>query len=69
MKFQHATIEWLWDSNAMRVNLPGGKENQMEASYPELVETMCKLGAEGWEVATCAAAGNWLFWTLKKTVG
>ncbi len=66
MQFQFATIEWLWNTNALRVNLPGGHEEQQGGSYKEVVETLCRLGAEGWSVVSCVAAGNWLFWTLQR---
>jgi hypothetical protein len=69
MRYQFATIEWLWTASAIRLNLPDGKEQQQPGSYKEVVDLMCRLGAEGWQAVTCTAAGNWLFWTMQKQVG
>jgi hypothetical protein len=67
MKFEYATLEWLWDSNSLRVNFPGGDEKTSSGSYKEVVGLLTALGSEGWDVASCVAGGNWLFWTLKRT--
>lgn len=65
--FEYATVEWIWNGNAIRVNLPGGDEATSEGSYAEVVSTLTKLGGEGWEVVSCVASANWLFWTLKRS--
>jgi hypothetical protein len=65
-RFEYATLEWLWDVNALRADLPGGKTLTAKGAYPAVVQMLTDLGREGWEVATCVAAANWLFWTLKR---
>jgi hypothetical protein len=65
-QWEYAVVEWLWDVNSLRVNLPGGAEEKLNGSYVEVVSTLTSLGREGWEVVGCVAAGNWLFWTLKR---
>ena len=64
--WQYATVEWLWDTHALRTNLPGGQEAASQGTYAEVVETLNQLGSDGWEVATCVSNANWLFWTLKR---
>jgi hypothetical protein len=64
--FEYASLEWLWDSSGFRLNLPGNNEKSSAGSYNELVSLMNELGREGWEIATCASGGNWLFWTFKR---
>ncbi len=66
VQWEYAVVEWLWDVNGLRVNLPDGSEEKLTGSYAEVVSTLTSLGREGWEVAGCVAAGNWLFWTLKR---
>jgi hypothetical protein len=61
--FEYATVEWLWDTGHLRVNRPGGQEDQQDGSYAELVELLTSLGGEGWQVASRA---NWIFWTLQR---
>ena len=65
--WEYATVEWLWDSGNFRANLPGNQEKKSSGSYNELVMLLNDLGKDGWEVASCASGGNWLFWTLKRT--
>jgi len=65
-KLEYAVLEWLWDTGSIRVNLPGNKEELSEGTYAEIVATLSKLGKEGWEVCSCVAGSNWLFWTLKR---
>lgn len=67
-RFEFATLEWLWDSGAIRINLPGGEERKSEGSYAEIVATLTALGQEGWDVANATAAANWVFWTLRRTL-
>ncbi len=67
-KLEYATLEWLWDKDSIRINLPGNKEELHTGTYAEVVNSLTKLGKEQWEVCTCTSGGNWLFWTLKRTV-
>ena len=67
MKFEYSTIEWLWQDSSIRVNLPGNEEKMFQGSYSVLVEVFNNLGNDGWEIVTCTSAGNWIFWTLKRT--
>ncbi|HEU5370095.1 MAG TPA: hypothetical protein VFU69_16610 [Ktedonobacterales bacterium] len=67
-QWQYCTVEWLWDVKSIRVNMPDDIENLHPGSYAEVVATLTRLGSVGWEVVTCVAAGNWLFWTLKRQV-
>jgi hypothetical protein len=46
-KFEYATVEWLWDAQTFRVNLPGNREKQSEGSYAQLVNLFTELGQEG----------------------
>ena len=64
--FEYATVEWLWDSGAIRADLPGGQTLNAQGEYAAVVQMLNKLGEEHWEVATCATNTNWLFWTLKR---
>ena len=66
MRFEYATIEWLWNENLLRLNLPGGQEHQSAGSYKEVVDLLNRLGSEGWHVAGSVASANWLFWTLER---
>ena len=68
MKYEYATLEWIWDSNSLKINLPSQDEKTSEGSYKEVVMALTSLGAEGWEVVTCVTEGNWLFWTLKRNI-
>jgi hypothetical protein len=65
-RYEFATVEWLWDQQAIRVNTPGGNQRTLSGSYDEVVAVLSELGGQGWDVATCAATGNWLFWTLRR---
>lgn len=65
-RFEYATIEWLWDVGALRADLPGGRTETANGTYAAVVDTLNKLGRDGWEVATCVSSANWLFWTLKR---
>jgi hypothetical protein len=67
-KWEYATLEWLWDSRSISYHLPDGNREQTTGSYTEVVQTLSKLGHQGWEVATCVATANWLFWTLKREI-
>ncbi|WNV89466.1 hypothetical protein [Umezawaea sp. Da 62-37] len=65
--YEFGTVEWMWTEGTIRVNLPGGYERvHQQSGFPEVVEVLSALGATGWDVATNAAAGNWLFWTLRR---
>lgn len=63
--YQYTTMEWLWDAGTIRVDSPTGTD-QSKGMYPEVVQVLNRLGADGWEVCSCVANANWLFWTLKK---
>ena len=65
-KWEYCTVEWIWNQKSVRCNFPDGDELTQSGSYGEVVDFLTSLGGEGWEVATCAAGGNWLFWTLKR---
>jgi hypothetical protein len=64
--YEFAIVEWIWDEQTIRVNLPGSNERVFSGSYDELVAMLSELGGQGWDVATCTATGNWLFWTLRR---
>lgn len=59
-------MEWLWDRNQLTIHLPHQDPRVVHGSYVEVVRELTSLGHEGWDVASCVAAGNWLFWTLKR---
>jgi hypothetical protein len=65
-RYEFGVVEWLWDENAIRVNMPESNERMFSGSYDEVVAVLSELGSQGWDVATCAAQGNWLFWTLRR---
>ncbi|GLZ37227.1 hypothetical protein [Actinokineospora sp. NBRC 105648] len=64
--YEFGTIEWMWGNGTIRLNLPGGVEQTQNGGYQEVVDVLTGLGRQGWDVATCAAGGNWLFWTLRR---
>jgi len=64
--FEFAIVEWMWEENSIRVNLPGNEEKLYEGSYNEVVEVMNRLGKEGWDAVTCVSGVNWILWTFKK---
>lgn len=41
----YATMEWLWDSSHIRVNLPDGNEIKTQGSYAEVVAELNRLGS------------------------
>lgn len=65
-RFEYATVEWLWDSGAIRADLPGGETLSGKGEYAAVVEMLNKLGQDHWEVASCVSSANWLFWTLQR---
>ncbi|MEU6741436.1 hypothetical protein [Streptosporangium sandarakinum] len=65
-RYEFGVVEWLWDLEAIRVNMPGSDERKFSGGYDEVVAVLSELGGQGWDVATCAANGNWLFWTLRR---
>lgn len=65
-RYEFATIEWLWQSESIRVNLPGNQETKQSGSYNEVVTVLNQLGAQGWSVVGSVAVSNWLFWTLQR---
>ncbi|WP_026998602.1 hypothetical protein [Eisenibacter elegans] len=66
-QWEYASLEWLWEANSIRCNLPDGREEILSGSYTELVAILNDLGKNRWEVATCVAGANWIFWTLKRS--
>lgn len=64
--WEYCTMEWIWDRNQMTVYYADREAETSHGSYAEVVQRLNALGREQWEVSTCAAAGNWLFWTLKR---
>ncbi|WP_299453006.1 hypothetical protein [uncultured Microscilla sp.] len=67
-RFEYASVEWLWDSSNLRCNLPNGEEFTRTGTYGEVVTMLTELGSEGWDVASCVANSNWLYWTLKRVI-
>ena len=67
--WEYATVEWLWDTNQIRWNLPGGQEGTAPGAHAAVVETLTRLGHDGWEAVACSAAGNWLFWSMRRRAG
>ncbi|MCP4807397.1 MAG: hypothetical protein GY913_12140 [Proteobacteria bacterium] len=65
-RWEHATIEWLWDSGAIRLDLPDSETKKLEGLHAQVVELLNVLGAEGWQVVASTSTGNWIFWTLKR---
>jgi len=61
-------IEWLWANHSMRINLPGGQEDLITGSFAEMVSALSVMGSRGWDVASCAAHDNWLFWTMRRSL-
>ena len=61
-------VEWLWNLNDLSLYTAAGQISHTKGSYAEVVQLLAQLGSQGWEVATCATAGNWLLWTLKRPV-
>jgi hypothetical protein len=68
MKFEYAIVEWIWDAEALRVNLPPNVERKSTGSYADLVNLLTELGRDGWEVVASASEANWIFYTLKRQV-
>ncbi len=66
MNYEYMTMEWLWDSDSLRINRPNQPEKQLQGSYQQVVDTLTSLGSESWEVCGCVSNSNWLFWTLKR---
>ena len=67
-KWEYCVLEWIWNQETMRVNLPNGRELVQSGSYAELVRLLTQLGADGWEVVSNAGFTNWLLWVLKRPV-
>lgn len=64
--YEFGTVEWLWDQESIQVNLPGDYEEMYRGNHEEIVTLLSELGRQGWDVASCASTGNWLFWTLRR---
>jgi hypothetical protein len=65
-RWEYASLEWIWQESAMRLNLPGGKETFREGTYSDVVDALCALGKDCWEVVGCVAEADWIYWTLKR---
>lgn len=65
-RWEYASVEWIWDQNSLRVDLPGGETQSETGSYAELNALLNRMGAEGWEAVSSAPSANWIFWTLKR---
>ena len=65
-KWECCFVEWIWDQEGIRCTMPGNQETVARGSYAQVVDLLTSLGRQGWEVATCAGAQNWLLWTLKR---
>ncbi|OJJ14636.1 hypothetical protein BKI52_42165 [marine bacterium AO1-C] len=65
-QFEYASVEWLWDSGNIRINLPNGEEHQSTGTYAEIVATLNEMGQNGWDIGSCAAQSNWIYWTMKR---
>ncbi|PRX92443.1 hypothetical protein [Allonocardiopsis opalescens] len=64
--YEFATLEWIWTESSIQVNLPGGDERILPGGHDQVVALLSHLGAQGWDVATCAGVSNWLLWTLRR---
>jgi hypothetical protein len=65
----YASMEWMWQESAIRINVPQQQEWRERGSYQDVVEILSRLGMQGWEVVTCVAGGDWVYWTLKRPAG
>lgn len=65
-RWEYATVEWIWAANELRCTLPGSEQSFSRGSYPEVVALLCELGRDCWEVTGKVAAGDWVYWTLKR---
>jgi hypothetical protein len=65
-KWEYAIVEWIWNQNGIQYFLPDGRRFTLGGSYAEVTNLLTSLGREGWEVVGNTAAGNWVFWTLKR---
>ncbi|TQM84554.1 hypothetical protein FHX81_7009 [Saccharothrix saharensis] len=66
LTFEFCTIEWLWTEHSIRITHPGGQEDFVTGSFPEVTKVLTAMGTRGWDVAACAAYDNWLFWTMRR---
>ncbi len=67
-RWEYATVEWVWKEGAIRLNLPGRPDHHLLGSYSEVVDLLCKLGRDCWDVASTVAESDWIYWTLKRPV-
>ena len=65
-RWEYSTVEWIWAAGELRITLPGRDEILRRGSYVEVVATLCELGKDCWEVAGKVAAGDWVYWTVKR---
>ena len=61
----YASVEWVWQGQTIRINIPHHQESHRQGSYQEVVEVLTELGMQGWEVVTCVAEADWIYWTLR----
>jgi hypothetical protein len=66
VRWEYATLEWVWEAGSIRLNLPGSNESLREGSYNEVVALLCELGRDCWEVSTTVASADWIYWTLRR---
>ncbi|HUS14642.1 MAG TPA: hypothetical protein VM536_06440 [Chloroflexia bacterium] len=59
-------VEWIWTESDIALYTTEGPQARSKGAYSEVARLLAELGSQGWEVATCAGAGNWLLWTLKR---
>ncbi|RBQ18658.1 hypothetical protein DP939_19435 [Spongiactinospora rosea] len=68
-QYEFGVIEWLWDIEQIWIHLPGSGRYEERGGHDKITEVLTRLGAGGWDVATCAASGNWLLWTVRRPLG
>ena len=45
-KWEYCTVEWIWNQQSIRCNLPSGDELMQSGSYNKVVEFLTSLGSE-----------------------
>jgi len=61
-------IEWLWEAKIIKIVDGEGNSNMYQGTYIEIIKHLNELGAVGWTVAGNVSGGNWVLWTLQKTI-
>jgi hypothetical protein len=67
-KFEYCTINWIWSDSDIRAILPDGDEISQQGGHKEITQLLNNLGLNGWNVVSCVAVSNWIYWTLKRSV-